>query len=166
MARQLGWTWGWHFLAAPLLGLPLAVAARAAEDAEAATHSDQAATYQLIDQYEFPGFKIAQYDLAVLSHFSYMIFSDGQCLVVDPGRDISTYLQAAEKEHAKIVGVWLTHSHADFVAGHTEFAKQLNVPLHISSKANADYPHVALRDQDTLAVGRADHISRNAWAHA
>ena len=105
------------------------------EDAEAATHGDEAASYQVVETYEFPGFKIVQFDLAVLSHYSYMLISGGECLVVDPGRDIFDYVAMAEKEGVKITGVWLTHSHADFVAGHVEFAEQLGVPLRISEKA-------------------------------
>jgi len=131
--------------------------ARAAEiaDAEAATHGDKAASYQVVDTYEFPGFKIIQFDLAVLSHYSYMLVTEGECLVVDPGRDIFAYLEAAKREGVKIVGVWLTHSHADFVSGHIEFAKQLGVPLRISERAGAGYQHVSLKDGDTLQVGNA-----------
>ena len=72
------------------------------KDAEAATHGDEAASYQVVDTYEFPGFKIIQFDLAVLSHYSYMLISGGECLVVDPGRDIFTYLETAKKEGVKI----------------------------------------------------------------
>ena len=125
------------------------------KDAEAATHGDEAASYQIVDTYEFPGFKIIQFDLAVLSHYSYMLVTGGECLVVDPGRDIFTYVETAKKEGAKITGVWLTHSHADFVAGHIEFAKQFGVPLRISEKAAAAYQHIALKENDTLEVGDA-----------
>lgn len=124
-------------------------------DAEAATHGDEAASYQVVDTYEFPGFKIVQFDLAALSHFSYLLISGDECLVVDPGRDISTYVQAAKKEGVQITGVWLTHSHADFVAGHIEFAKQLGVPLRISVNAHAGYEHIGLKENDSLEVGEA-----------
>jgi rhodanese-related sulfurtransferase len=144
-------------MVAVALALTLAPRVWAAEvgDAEAATHGDEAASYQLVDTYEFPGCKILQFDLAVLSHFSYMLISGGECLVVDPGRDIFGYLDAAKKEGAKITGVWLTHSHADFVAGHIEFAKALDVPLRISQRAGAGYEHIALRENDTVDVGSA-----------
>lgn len=125
------------------------------EDAEATTHGDEAASYQVVDTYEFPGFKIIQFDLAVLSHYSYMLVTGGECLVVDPGRDIYTYVEKAKDEGVKITGVWLTHSHADFVAGHIEFAEELGVPLRISEKAGAGYQHVALKDNDTLEIGDA-----------
>jgi glyoxylase-like metal-dependent hydrolase (beta-lactamase superfamily II)/3-mercaptopyruvate sulfurtransferase SseA len=108
----------------------------------------------VVDTYEFRDFKVVQFDLAVLSHYSYMLISGGEALVVDPGRDIFTYLEAAKQEGVKITGVWLSHSHADFIAGHMEFAAALNVPLYISEKAQADYQHQALQEADTLKVGR------------
>lgn len=124
-------------------------------DAEAATHGFEAAQYQRVGEYEYPGFKVAQYDLAVLSHFSYLLSSEKEALLVDPGRDVGIYLEAAAKQKAKIVGVWLTHSHADFVAGHIELAEKLGVPIYISHKADAQYSHQALREGDTLKVGQA-----------
>ena len=88
------------------------------KDAESASHGDQAATYQIVNTYQYPGYRLVQFDLGVLSHYSYMLISNGQALVVDPGRDVLAYLNLAKKEKLKIAGVFLTHNHADFVAGH------------------------------------------------
>ena len=65
------------------------------KDTESATHGDSASMYQITDTYEYPGFKLIQINLAVLSHYSYMIVSEGKALVVDPGRDIEFYLDTA-----------------------------------------------------------------------
>ncbi len=106
-------------------------------------------------RYDFAGGKVIQFDLAVLSHFSYMLISDGECLVVDPGRDIETYVNTAQKENCTIKAVYLTHSHADFVAGHIEFARQLNVPIYISVHANAEYEHQPISDGNSIDIGQA-----------
>ena len=135
--------------------LPLAAMGAGIQDAESSTHGFEAAQYQEVDTYKHPGFEVVQYDLATLSHFSYVLVSNGEALVVDPGRDIDTYLKAAQDHGAKITAVWLTHSHADFVAGQIELAKALNVPIYISRHANAGYKHVPLKDGDTLKVGDA-----------
>ena len=37
---------------------PVELMAAEVKDAEAATHGDEAASYQVVDTYEFPGFKI------------------------------------------------------------------------------------------------------------
>ena len=74
-------------------------------------------------------------------------------MVVDPGRDVATYLTAAEDRGMKITSIWLTHSHADFVAGQIELAHALNVPIYISRHANAEYKHNPLEDGDAVKVG-------------
>lgn len=129
--------------------------ARAVRDTESTSHADSAAFYQVVDTYHYPGFKVIQFKLAVLSHYSYLLISDGQALVVDPGRDVYAYLEAAKKENATIQGVFLTHSHADFVAGHMELAKTLNCPIYTSAAGGAEYPHKPLQDGSTLRLGKA-----------
>ncbi len=76
----------------------------------------------------FPGFEIVQFNLPVLSHYSYLLVSGKEALVVDPDRDINGYLDHAKKHGLTIKGVFLTHSHADFVAGHLELVRSLKVP--------------------------------------
>src|SRR4030067_2570732 len=67
------------------------------KDTESATHGDEAASYQIVNTYQHPGYRLVQFNLAVLSHYSYMLISGGQALVVDPGRGGSAYLDLAEK---------------------------------------------------------------------
>ena len=100
------------------------------KDTESASHADEAASYQIVNTYQYPGYRLVQFNLGVLSHYSYLLISGGQALVVDPGRDVSAYLDLTKKENLKIKGVFLTHNHADFVAGHLEMAKALSL-IHI-----------------------------------
>lgn len=137
-----------------LLAAP-ALAAGAIKDAESASHGDEASAYQVVDSYSYPGFKVVQFNLAVLSHYSYMLFSGGQALVVDPGRDVPAYVDAAKREGAVIRGVFLTHSHADFVAGHTELAKAVGCPIYANAATQAGYPHQPLKEGSTLEIGQA-----------
>ncbi|MDZ7696787.1 MAG: rhodanese-like domain-containing protein [Deltaproteobacteria bacterium] len=108
-----------------------------------------------MDTYEFPGFKLIQFELPTLSIYSYMLISDGQALVVDPARDISVFLDTAEKEGARIIGVYLSHSHADFVAGHMEMKRAVNCPIYQSDKSGAKYPIEALKEGSMIRVGKA-----------
>ena len=101
------------------------------KDAESATHGFEAASYQVVDTYQFPGVKVIQFELGVLSHYSYLLVSGKEAWVVDPGRDTNVYLEAAQKEGVTITGVWLSHSHADFVAGHVELASRLKTPIYV-----------------------------------
>lgn len=70
----------------------------AVKDAESATHGYDAASYQIVDTYEFDGFKLIQINLPVLSHYSYFLVSDNKVLVVDPGRDIDFYTDLINKQ--------------------------------------------------------------------
>jgi glyoxylase-like metal-dependent hydrolase (beta-lactamase superfamily II)/rhodanese-related sulfurtransferase len=130
-----------------------AVQAAAVKDAEAASHGDTAATQTFVKNYEFSGVKIVQYNLAVLSHYSYFVVSGTEALLVDPDRDVQVYLDTAKKEGWTIKGVFLTHSHADFVAGHSELVKALNCPVYQHKESGAKYAITALSDQQTLPWG-------------
>ena len=63
-----------------------------------------------------------RYYLGCLAHASYLIADEETkvAAVVDPQRDIDQYLEDAEKHGFQIKYVFLTHFHADFVAGHIE----------------------------------------------
>jgi len=123
------------------------------KDAESATHGFEGAMHQVVDTYLYPGFKMIQFNLAVLSHYSYMLISSGQSLVVDPDRDIDFYLEHAKKEGAPIMGVILTHSHADFVAGHIELASTLQVPIYQNASSGAGYEIEPMKEGSVVEFG-------------
>lgn len=125
------------------------------KDAESASHAADSAAYQVVDTYTYPGFSIVQFTLPVLSHYSYILVSGNEALVVDPGRDIFAYLEYAREKALTIRGVFLTHSHADFVAGHTEMAAELGCPVYISAESGAGYAHTGLSDGTDIPVGQA-----------
>ena len=125
------------------------------KDAESATHGYDAAKYQITDTYTFPGFELIQVNLPVLSHYSYLVVSDAKTLIVDPGRDIEFYLDLIKKRSLSVVGIFLTHSHADFVAGHMEMVKAVNCPIYQSAKSNAKYKIEPAVEGSTIDVGRA-----------
>ena len=133
---------------------PCAMAAEI-KDSESATHGVDASKYYIVDTYRFPGFKVIQLELPVLSIYSYMLVSEGKALVVDPCRDISVFLDIAKKEGLKIIGVYLTHSHADFVAGHMELVNALKCPVYQSHISGVKYPFEALKEGSEIRVGKA-----------
>lgn len=125
----------------------------AIKDTESASHADTAATQVIAKTYEYEGVKIVQFNLAVLSHYSYMVVSGKDALVVDPDRDIQVYLDTAKKEGWAIKGVFLTHSNADFVAGHIEFAKTAGCPIYQHKDSGALYKISALSDGQSVPWG-------------
>jgi glyoxylase-like metal-dependent hydrolase (beta-lactamase superfamily II)/rhodanese-related sulfurtransferase len=99
--------------------------------------------------------KIQQYYLACLSHASYMICDDTTktAAVVDPQRDIDQYLKDAAAGGYTITHVFLTHFHADFVAGHIELRDQAGATIHLGHRAQAEFEHVAMKDGDAVEFG-------------
>ncbi len=143
------------FTAALCLSNPTVGLSKEIKDSESASHSADAADHWVVDTYKFPGFKVIQTTLPVLSVYSYLLISDGEALMVDPTRDISFYLDKAKEQNAKIKGVYLTHSHADFVAGHMEMVAKLNIPIYQSHLSGAKYEFQPLDESSTLKIGQA-----------
>ena len=52
-----------------------------------------------------------------------------QAVVVDPGGDVPTILDAIEKNAVKVEKIWLTHGHIDHVGGAAELRDKLQVPI-------------------------------------
>ena len=95
-----------------------------------------------------------QFYLGCLAHASYLIGSDGEAAVVDPQRDVDQYIDEAEHHGFKIRYVIETHLHADFVSGHQELAARTDAEIVFGARANAEFPHRAVKDGDELRVGQ------------
>lgn len=94
-----------------------------------------------------------QFYLGCLAHASYLIGSEGEAAVVDPQRDVDQYLTEAEAQGLRIKYVIETHLHADFVSGHRELATRTGAEIVFSAKADAAFPHRAVRDGDEIKLG-------------
>ena len=95
---------------------------------------------------------LKQYYLGCLAHASYLLGDEASstAIIVDPQRDIQQYLADAEKLGLQIRHVFLTHFHADFVAGHLELRDHCGAAIHLGSRAQAEYAFVPMKDGDTL----------------
>lgn len=88
-----------------------------------------------------------------LSEAAYFISDDGEAAVVDPLRDIDTYLQLAEKHDAKIKYIFETHFHADFVSGHLDLAKATGATIVYGPQTNAAFDFHMAKDGETFTIG-------------
>jgi hydroxyacylglutathione hydrolase len=95
---------------------------------------------------------LKQYYLGCLAHASYLLGDEpsSTAIIVDPQRDIQQYLADAGKLGLQIRHVFLSHFHADFVAGHLELRDRCGATIHLGSRAQAEYAFVAMKDGDTL----------------
>lgn len=95
---------------------------------------------------------LRQYYLGCLAHASYLLADEATHtgIVVDPQRDIQQYLDDADEHGFSIRHVFLTHFHADFLAGHLELRDRCGAAIHLGARARADYAFQPMRDGDTL----------------
>lgn len=97
-----------------------------------------------------------QYYLGCLAHGSYLIGDEEMrtAAVVDPQRDIDQYVRYAEDQQLQIKYVFLTHFHADFVAGHLELRDRIGAEICLGAKAQADYAFRSMKDGDRVEFGK------------
>jgi hydroxyacylglutathione hydrolase len=101
------------------------------------------------------------YDLA-LAQASYLVGCQetGEALVIDPAREVTPYLRAAQQEGLRIAQVTETHIHADFVSGSHELAVRTGARLFLSDMGGSNWTYryayadtVLLRDGDQWRLG-------------
>jgi len=97
-----------------------------------------------------------QFYLSCLAQASYLIGDEETrtAAVVDPRRDVQPYLEEAEREHLAIRHVFLTHFHADFVAGHLELRDLTGATIYLGAAARAEYAFTPMKDGDSVEMGR------------
>ena len=95
---------------------------------------------------------LKQYYLGCLAQASYLLGDEASstAVIVDPQRDIQQYLDDADKFGLQIRHVFLTHFHADFIAGHLELRDRCGATIYLGARARAEYSFVAMNDGDTL----------------
>jgi hydroxyacylglutathione hydrolase len=81
----------------------------------------------------------------------------GVAAVIDPKRDVDTYLEIAKQNNMKITHILETHIHADFLAGSRELAALTGAEMYLSAEGGPDwkyeFPHVDIKDGDVLKLG-------------
>ena len=98
---------------------------------------------------------LKQYYLGCLAHASYLIVDEktNEAVIVDPQRDIDQYLNDANEFGAKIRYVFLTHFHADFLAGHVELRNRAGAEICLGAKAEAEFSFRKFADGEELIIG-------------
>ena len=100
---------------------------------------------------------LKQFYLNCLAHASYLIGDEETrtAAVVDPQRDVEPYLEEAGRHGLQIRHVFLTHFHADFVAGHLELRdRTAGTRIYLGARARAEYAFTPMKDGDTVEFGR------------
>ncbi len=97
-----------------------------------------------------------RYYLGCLAHASYLIGDEGTrtAVVVDPQRDVDIYMAEAQRLGLNIRYAFLTHFHADFVAGHVELRDRVGASICLGARARAAYDFTPFADGQTLEFGQ------------
>lgn len=98
---------------------------------------------------------LKQYYLGCLSHASYLITDEQTktAAIVDPQRDIDQYLQDAAAAGCEIKHVFLTHFHADFLAGHIELRDRVGAQIYLGQRGEAEFAAVKVKEGDRIEFG-------------
>ena len=106
---------------------------------------------------------VVQLDRVGKGSLSYILVSDGDAVIVDPGRHLARYDDLLAELGATPAAVVDTHAHADYVSGARAAADRWKVPyfLHPDDAVSpydsrpGKLAYQALRDGDTIAFGHA-----------
>jgi glyoxylase-like metal-dependent hydrolase (beta-lactamase superfamily II)/rhodanese-related sulfurtransferase len=89
-----------------------------------------------------------------LSEAAYFIADNGEAAIVDPIRDIDTYLELAAKHNVKIKYIFETHFHADFVSGHLDLAEKTGAKIIYGPETNAAFDFYKAKDGEEFPIGK------------
>jgi glyoxylase-like metal-dependent hydrolase (beta-lactamase superfamily II)/rhodanese-related sulfurtransferase len=96
---------------------------------------------------------IQQLYTGCLSEAAYYIESEGEAAIIDPLRDIDSYLRMAKERNAAIKYIFETHFHADFVSGHLDLAKATGAPIIYGPRTETAFPIHKAIDGEVFKLG-------------
>ncbi len=98
--------------------------------------------------------KIEQIYTGCLAQGAYYIESEGEVAIIDPLREIQSYIDKAAAEKATIKYVFETHFHADFVSGHVDLAHKTGATIIYGPGAETSYEIHSAADGEEFKLGK------------
>jgi hydroxyacylglutathione hydrolase len=109
--------------------------------------------------------KIEQIYTGCLAQGAYYIESEGEAVVIDPLREIDSYLQKAARNGASIKYVFETHFHADFVSGHLDLAKATGASIVYGPTATPSFNAHIATDGEVFKLGKVSFTVLHTPGH-
>ena len=97
---------------------------------------------------------IEQLYTGCLSEAAYYIEDNGEAAIIDPIRDIQSYIDLSAKRNSAIKYIFETHFHADFVSGHLELSAKTGAPIVFGPKTETRYKILVAKDEQEFIIGR------------
>ena len=76
-------------------------------------------------------------------------------VIVDPQRDIDEYVKDAQEFGLEVKYVFLTHFHADFIAGHLELRDRTGAKVCLGTVAQAEFETLAFKDGNLWSLAKS-----------
>ena len=109
--------------------------------------------------------KVEQIYTKCLAQGTYFIESQGEVAIIDPLREVTPYIEKAERNNAKIKYIFETHFHADFVSGHLTLSKVSGSPIIYGPNANPDFETIIAKDGQEFPLGDCTIIALHTPGH-
>ena len=113
-----------------------------------------------------------QFEDKSLSQYSYAVgcAGAGSVAIVDPNRNVDTYLEYAGAQGVKITHVLETHIHADFASGARELAERAGAELLLSAHDEGElyevgFDHRPIEDGERQELGSVSIQARHTPGH-
>ena len=97
--------------------------------------------------------KVEQLYTGCLAQGAYYIESNGEVAIIDPLREVQSYIDTAESRNAKIKYIFETHFHADFVSGHVTLSEKTGAPIIYGPNANPEFDCIVAEDGQEFKLG-------------
>ena len=96
---------------------------------------------------------VEQIYTSCLSQGSYYIESNNEVAIIDPIREIDSYIERASKTNSKIKYIFETHLHADFISGHITLAKRTGADIVYGPNVETSFNILSAKDGQEFKIG-------------
>ncbi|GGE32084.1 MBL fold metallo-hydrolase [Psychroflexus planctonicus] len=98
--------------------------------------------------------KVEQIYTGCLAQGAYYIESEGEVAIIDPLREVQSYIDQANKNKAQIKYIFETHFHADFVSGHITLAEKTGAKIIYGPNAQTSFEAYVAKDEEIFQLGK------------
>lgn len=88
-----------------------------------------------------------------LNEAAYFIESKGEAAIVDPIRDVDSYIALAKDHQAEIKYIFITHFHTEFITGHLGLSKKTGATIVFGPTAQAGFNFHSAKDGEAFKIG-------------
>lgn len=108
---------------------------------------------------------IEQIYTGCLAQGAYYVESNGEVAIIDPLREVQSYIDKAAKNGAKIKYIFETHFHADFVSGHVTLAEKTGATIVYGPTASPKFDCHIAKDNEEFTIGDITIVALHTPGH-